>query len=106
MLLHYGWLAGLTPARRPGIWGVSPALLSLGHGLSTEVFLTCYFSARSPERPLADLGPVLGPFCFGACRLSVWGPKFSATCAQPRGSPVVFPGAAGFLKALCIPDSA
>jgi hypothetical protein len=30
----------------------------------------------------------------------------TAPPAQPRGSPVVFPGAARFLKVLCIPDSA
>jgi hypothetical protein len=30
LLLHYGWLTGLTLTRRPSIWGVSPALISLG----------------------------------------------------------------------------
>jgi hypothetical protein len=33
-------------------------------------------------------------------------PAVAGRAPQPRGSPVVFPGAARFLKALCIPDSA
>jgi hypothetical protein len=38
--------------------------------------------------------------------IEVRGERAAVLLTQPRGSPVVFPGAAGFLKALCIPDSA
>jgi hypothetical protein len=43
---------------------------------------------------------------FSDCSWRLWALGIGAALPQPRGSPVVFPGAARFLKVLCIPDSA